>query len=423
MITTADRVEEHPALVPLEPDGIPRELKDRPQWVVSNVVRLPNGKLDKAPLQINGDFAKVDDPHTWTTFERAIAAVRNGKANALGYMFAADDPYCGVDEDSHRNAAKFDTYVISQSQMKLTVDSQKVDPRFIYYFFSSREGIQQIVNQNSSSGVPHINLTSLRKFSLPVPPLKEQQRIADILSAYDDLIENNQRRIALLEEAARMLYREWFVRFRFPGHEHVKIIDGVPELWKPHTLAHVCDAVGGGTPSTDKREYWDGGDIPWFTPTDVTRNACLALLDSEKRITESGLRGSSAKMLPAGTVLMTSRASVGFFGIVQVPSCTNQGFINIVPHKPNMRMYLLHNLMSRVEEIRSHAGGATYKEISKGKFKTLRVLVPDDSLLREFEELTTTFHAQVRTLHRASYKLAEARDLLLPRLMNGQIAV
>jgi type I restriction enzyme S subunit len=319
--------------------------------------------------------------------------------------------------------SKFDTYVISQSQMKLTVDSQKVDPRFIYYFFSSREGIQQIVNQNSSSGVPHINLTSLRKFSLPVPPLKEQQRIADILSAYDDLIENNQRRIALLEEAARMLYREWFVRFRFPGHEHVKIIDGVPELWKPHTLAHVCDAVGGGTPSTDKREYWDGGDIPWFTPTDVTRNACLALLDSEKRITESGLRGSSAKMLPAGTVLMTSRASVGFFGIVQVPSCTNQGFINIVPHKPNMRMYLLHNLMSRVEEIRSHAGGATYKEISKGKFKTLRVLVPDDSLLREFEELTTTFHAQVRTLHRASYKLAEARDLLLPRLMNGQIAV
>jgi type I restriction enzyme, S subunit len=244
-----------------------------------------------------------------------------------------------------------------------------------------------------------------------------------LLSVYDDLIENNRRRIALLEEAARMLYREWFVHFRFPGHEHVKIIDGIPEGWKRRTFAEVCDALGGGTPSTDKREYWDGGNIPWFTPTDITRNSCLALLDSEKKITEPGLRGSSAKMLPPGAVLMTSRASVGFFGIIGAPSCTNQGFISIIPHDPILRMYLLQNLMHRVEEIRSHAGGATYKELSKGKFRALSVVLSDNALLREFEEQTATFHTQVRTLHRMNEKLAQARDLLLPRLMNGEIAV
>lgn len=220
-----------------------------------------------------------------------------------------------------------------------------------------------------------------------------------------------------------MLYCEWFVRFRFPGHEHVKIIDGIPAGWERQTFNDVCEAVGGGTPSTGKPEFWNDGDIPWYTPTDITRNSCLALLDSATKITEAGLRGSSAKMLPVGTVLMTSRASVGFFGIIDAPSCTNQGFINILPKDPRSRMCLLQNLMHRVEEIRSHAGGATYKEISKGKFKALPVVIPDTALMREFEEQASELHRQVRTLHTMNQKLAEARDLLLPRLMNGQLAV
>lgn len=221
----------------------------------------------------------------------------------------------------------------------------------------------------------------------------------------------------------RLLYREWFVHFRFPDHEHVKFTDGIPEGWERRTFDDVCKAVGGGTPKTSKPEYWSDGDVPWYTPTDVTRNSCLALLDSATKITEAGLRGSSAKMLPPGTVLMTSRASVGFFGIVDAPSCTNQGFISILPHDPWARMYLLHNLMHRAEEVRSHAGGSTYREINKGKFRALPVLLPGESLLREFEEQASLLHAQVRYLHTMNQRLAQARDLLLPRLMNGQIAV
>nr|WP_256447764.1 restriction endonuclease subunit S [Paracoccus marinaquae] len=237
------------------------------------------------------------------------------------------------------------------------------------------------------------------------------------------MIENNRRRIVLLEEAARLLYREWFVHFRFPGHEHVPLTDGLPNGWERQIFDDVCETIGGGTPKTEKPEFWNDGDIPWYTPTDITRNSCLALLDSATKITEAGLRGSSAKMLPAGTVLMTSRASVGFFGIIETPSCTNQGFVSIIPHDPRARMYLLHNLMHRVEEIRSHAGGATYKEISKGKFRALPVIIPDAALLREFEDQASTLHSQVRTLHTQNQKLAQARDLLLPRLMNGEIAV
>lgn len=293
------------------------------------------------------------------------------------------------------------------------------NPRFVYYALKCL-GLEKF---NVGGANPTLNRNHIHGLPIFLPGRNVQDTIVSILSAYDDLIETNRRRIVLLEEAARLLYREWFVHFRFPGHEHVPLTDGLPEGWERQTFDDVCETIGGGTPKTEKPEFWNDGDIPWYTPTDITRNSCLALLDSATKITEAGLRGSSAKMLPAGTVLMTSRASVGFFGIIETPSCTNQGFISIIPHDPRARMYLLHNLMHRVEEIRSHAGGATYKEISKGKFRALPVVIPDATLLREFEHQASTLHAQVRTLHTQNQKLAQARDLLLPRLMNGEIAV
>jgi type I restriction enzyme S subunit len=316
------------------------------------------------------------------------------------------------------------TVCLGQRTVHLRPDRSKVDPDFLCYFLLTPRQQGALLASETGATAGHVNMRDIRRLKLGKLPEKHvQERAAHIISTYDDLIENNRRRIALLEEAARMLYREWFVHFRFPGHEHVKMIDGLPEGWEPISFSDVCETIGGGTPKTEKPEYWNDGDIPWYTPTDITRNSCLALLESATRITEAGLRGSSAKMLPSGTVLMTSRASVGYFGIIGAPSCTNQGFISIIPRNPSARMYILHNLMHRVEEIRSHAGGATYKEISKGQFRALKILIPTAPLLREFEQQVTTLHAQVCSLHTMNQRLAQARDLLLPRLMNGEIAV
>ncbi|EGV17745.1 restriction endonuclease subunit S [Thiocapsa marina] len=292
-------------------------------------------------------------------------------------------------------------------------------PRFVYYFLHTIDFKRFDVGNSN----PTLNRNHIHALPIKVPPLDVQESIASILCAYDDLIENNRRRMALLEEAARQLYREWFVRLRFPGHEHTRIIDGLPEGWERKSFNEVCQTVGGGTPSTTKSEYWDDGDIIWVTPTDITRNPCLALLDSEKKITEAGLKHSSAKMLPPNTIMMTSRASVGFFGLIDKAACTNQGFISVVPNEPFSQMYLLHNLMHRVDEIRSHAGGATYKEISKSKFKALPVVMPSLSLLRDFGEQTAELLRQIRTLHTMNVRLNQARDILLPRLMSGEIAV
>ena len=267
--------------------------------------------------------------------------VVTGRYGTLGEVFFVDEPYWSL------NTALY------------VIDFKGNDPRFVAYLL--RNTLRNY--QSEKAAVPGFDRNVLHTLRIRAPGPKEQEALVPVLSAYDDLIENNRRRIALLEEAARLLYREWFVRFRFPGHEHVKIINGIPVAWERRAFDDVCTAIGGGTPKTSKPEYWSEGDIPWYTPTDVTRNACLALLESATKITEAGLRSSSAKMLPPGTILMTSRASVGFFGIIDTPSCTNQGFISILPHDPWAKMYLLHNLMHRVEEIRSHAGGATYREI------------------------------------------------------------
>ena len=353
--------------------------------------------------------------------EQKDAQLRKGKLQREDVVLTTRGTLGNV---AHYNAhVPFEHVRINSGMVILRCDQSKIMPRYLYAYLRSVVFWRQVERMRSGVAQPQLPIRDMKWIEIPLPTPSQQERLVEVIAAYDDLIENNRRRIALLEEAARLLYREWFVHFRFPGHEHVKITDGLPEGWERWTFDDVCDAIGGGTPKTSKPEYWNDGDILWYTPTDITRNSCLALLDSATKITEAGLRGSSAKMLPVGTVLMTSRASVGFFGIINTPSCTNQGFISIIPNDPRARMYLLHNLMHRVEEIRSHAGGATYKEISKGKFRVLSVVIPEASLLREFEEQASTLHAQVRSLHSMNQKLAQARDLLLPRLMNGEIAV
>jgi len=293
---------------------------------------------------------------------------------------------------------------------------------FLYYAFLNIGKQNGFAPFFTGVTIKHLPREQLAKALIRFPELSEQKAIAVVLSAYDDLIATNQRRIALLEDAARRLYREWFVHLRFPGHESVPVKDGVPEGWQLLTMSDVCDAVGGGTPSTGHPEYW-GGDVVWVTPTDVTRNDCLALLNSEKKITEAGLANSSAKLVPPETILMTSRASIGFFALMDKPACTNQGFISVLPKQANARMFLLFNLLGRVEEMIGLATGATFKELSKKTFRTLPVLWPTDPLLEMYEDRTYPSIQQVRLIKKQNQQLAHARDVLLPKLMSGQLDV
>ena len=305
------------------------------------------------------------------------------------------------------------------------------DARFLLYFFISPQMQSYMLSLAGSGGTRNaLTKEMIQRFEIPKPRLATQRRIAEVLTAYDELMENNRRRMALLEEGARQLYAEWFVRLRFPGNgKRMKDEggrmkeDALPKGWTRRRIGDIADCVGGGTPSTSIPAYWDDGDITWVTPTDITRNKHFVLLDSEKKITEAGLKYSSAKLVPPHAVLMTSRASVGFFGITGREVCTNQGFISIVPHAAALTPFLLFHLSSRVEEIRAMGSGSTYPEVSRGKFREFPIVVPPREIVSAFADYTSQLINQIRTLKRQTQKLRAARDLLLPRLMSGEIAV
>lgn len=278
-------------------------------------------------------------------------------------------------------------------------------PRFIYYFLKTL-GIEKF---NAASAVPGLDRNVLHKIDVEfISHLPTQRKIASILSAYDDLIENNLKRIKLLEEKAFLRYKG--------------IVKS--EKMEEYFIADVCETLGGGTPSTGNLEFWNEGEILWFSPTDLTKHNSIVLLDSEKKITELGLQKSSAKLLPPKTILMTSRASIGYFGLINKAVSTNQGFINIIPFKEYHRAYLLFDLKNRKEEIIGNANGSTFLEISKGKFRQMKVKLPkNETVLFEFEKEFELLFNLIENLLKQNAKLREARDILLPRLMSGEVEV
>lgn len=314
-----------------------------------------------------------------------------------------------------------DGWICGTGCLLLRLNHPACDNRYLVRFLGLHAARSYFASNAIGATMPNLNQRILAATPVVLPPRSHQEKIVEVISAYDDLIRNNRRRISLLQRTARLLYDEWFVQHRFPSHEHASLHTDIPASWTRNKISDVCDTVGGGTPSTKVPEYWDG-DVTWVVPSDVTNNDCLVLLDSERSISERGLQESSARMVPPGTILMTSRASVGFFALVDREVATNQGFINVVPHDERLRLYLLFNLMSRVAEIRSNAKGTTYPEISKGRFRAMDIVIPEGVILEKFSTTASVVLQQVLCLKRSTARLLQARDMLLPRLMNREIA-
>jgi len=309
----------------------------------------------------------------------------------------------------------------------LRVDREKADPAYVFWLlqhlYSSR-ALRQFNTQHT--GVARFQFTTFATtYALTLPPVETQRRVASILSAYDDHIENNTRRIAILEEMARRLYEEWFVHFRFPGHDTVRLkqsdIGLAPEAWSVSTVEQTFEIIGGGTPSKTVSEYWDGGTINWYTPSDLTAVNTSFMDESGALITEEGLNRSSARLFPPWCVMMTSRATLGVVAINTTPAATNQGFITCVPNSRVPLYLLFHWLKANAKEFEAIGTGATFKEITKGAFKKLRLSVPPKDLASRFEELVEPIMLLVLNLQRQTRNLTAARNLLLPKLVSGEV--
>lgn len=290
-------------------------------------------------------------------------------------------------------------------------------PSYVYYKLQTL----QLERFNGGASVPTLNRNVLDTLKIKVPDLPTQERIAEVLSAYDDLIENNRRRIKLLEESARLLYREWFVHFRFPGHEHIsRTQSGLPEGWEEGKVIDLGEVVTGKTPSTKESDNFDG-DIPFIKTPDMHGNSIV--IQTEQTLSEKGANKQTKKFIPPYSVLVSCIGTVGIVSFNAFSSQTNQQINTVIPKEENLRFYSFFALEALKPRLEAMGGGATMANVNKCKFEGMPVIVPSEKLLEQFHEFCSDIFEQIKTLSLQNQKLAAARDILLPRLMNGEVAV
>lgn len=299
----------------------------------------------------------------------------------------------------------------------------KILPSYLKYYLISPFMQATMLSLAGSGGTRKaLTKTMIEGFDVPAPSIAEQQRIVDTLTNYDNLIENNRRRIKLLEESARLLYREWFVHLRFPGHEHVHFVDGVPEGWEYKEIASMFDSTSGGTPSRKTPEYFDGG-INWVKTQELDE---LFVFDTEEHISESALKSSAAKLFPAGTLLVSiyGGSNIGRTGLLAKASASNQACVALMPKRnPDDVFFAQKWLQENRGYVIGLGQGAAQTNINQQTLRNLRMLVPCNSLLDAFTSFVRPIYEQIANHCQQLAKLREARDLLLPRLMSGQLAV
>lgn len=313
-----------------------------------------------------------------------------------------------------------DKVFLGQRLFHYRPNPEKLDWNFLAYALQSPSVIGRFKGMGFGATVDHVRVGDAEKLPIPCPPLEIQKKIGDILSKYDDLIENNLRRVMLLEQSARMLYKEWFVNLRFPGHEHSKVKNGIPDGWENMTAFEMMDVLSGGTPKTKIQEYWDGG-IPFYTPKDATEFAYA--FSTIKTISEEGLKNCNSKLYPKDTVFITARGTVGKINLAQTEMAMNQSCYALVSKYPINQYFLYFALVEGVEQFRSRAVGAVFDAIIRDTFKLIPFLVPSEKIIQAFTEHVSVILHQIDILSSMVRQLTKSRDLLLPRLMSGEVII
>jgi type I restriction enzyme, S subunit len=303
-------------------------------------------------------------------------------------------------------------------------DRMQADDRFIYYLFNSKPVRQQIRGSASGTKIRHTAPSRIAEVKVSVPPFPVQRRIAGILSTYDEMMENNQRRIRILEAMARALYREWFVHLRFPGHERLSRVASplgdIPQGWEVVPFTEIADVLSGGTPKTDVAEYWNG-EIPFFTPRDAPD--FFYVQDTDKHVTELGISKCASELYPPDTVFITARGTVGKVALPSASMAMNQSCYALrgKPGIPQRFLFLM--TLQQVDYLKTNTGGATFDTIVVDTFRRMEVVKPAREIVARFARYSDTMFEQVSSLQRQIQNLRRTRDLLLPRLLSGQVSL
>lgn len=302
--------------------------------------------------------------------------------------------------------------------------NKNINNRFVGQVIESLAYKEFIQRNLGGSAQPQANAQVLGSYELSLPNLQTQTRIASVLSAYDDLIENNEKRIKRLEEMAQLLYTEWFVKFKFPGHEKIKMVESgtgygkVPEGWGMKKLKDIGKSVTGKTPPTVNPENFDG-EIPFIKTPDIHGN--IFVIETEQTLSEIGAKTQSLKLLPEKTVFVSCIGTLGVVGITSKPSQTNQQINALILNDKNDYCFFYifaKGLKQKLEGLGSN--GATMGNVNKDKFENISIFCPSEETRKLFFNKTTNLFDEILSLQKEIKNLSKTRDLLIPQLVTGK---
>ncbi|MDC0208721.1 restriction endonuclease subunit S [Nitrosopumilus sp.] len=306
---------------------------------------------------------------------------------------------------------------------KITIkEPKKILKKFLYYVLCHSDYRNEVLASSTGSTVKHTSPERILSFEFALPELSKQEQISKTLSDLENKIQNLQNQNHILEQIVQTIFKSWFVDFDGVTEWEDSELGKIPKGCKVKKIQEFCDTFGGGTPSTKIQEFWNG-DINWAIPSDLTKINNVFLYDTKRKITETGLEKCSSKLHSKNCILMTSRASIGFFAINQLPTATNQGFIVIKPKNIHDLYYLFFNFKNRKNEFIRRANGTTFLEISRTTFRNLLILAPNEKSLKKFHQLTEPLFSTIDNNLSSIFNLTKTRDILLPKLMSGEIRV
>ncbi len=335
-----------------------------------------------------------------------------------------------------------DTPIFESNLFRIRFDRSKADPRFFYYFFKSQQGKELIQSIAKQTAATSITATDLIGLNVPCPDLAEQHKVSGFLQALDDRITLLRETNATLEAIAQALFKSWFVDFDpvrakaegldpegmdaataalFPDSFEESELGLVPRGWLVKPIGDAVECIGGGTPNTKDPSYWEPAEHAWTTPKDLSGLQSPVLLNTERKLSTLGLAKVSSGLLSAGTLLLSSRAPIGYLAIAQMPIAVNQGYIAIPTGGELSPLYMLFWCRQNMEGIKARANGSTFMEISKKAFRPIPALVPSANVLVAFANVADPIFERLIENERQAQTLTQLRDTLLPRLISGQL--
>ena len=292
-------------------------------------------------------------------------------------------------------------------------------PDYLYYYLITLRGYYN--NLSYGAAIQNINTPIIKKTKIYLPTIREQKQIAEMLSAYDRLIENNNHRIAIMEDIAQELYKEWFVRFRFPEYKNTKFENGIPLGWKRLHFSDIAEIGRGSSPRpiSDQR-YFENGSIPWIKIADATSSK-IYIHTTKEHVNDYG--ASFSRKLPAGSLILAASGTLGFPMFLAVEGCIHDGWLYFSNFEKKYSKYIYYVLMDLRKVFNNVSYGAAIQNINTEIVRKSSILIPDDTTLFKFNDYVEELHNSIMNLQQQNQNLEKQRDMLLTRLMSGKLEV